>query len=68
MRQRLIRVAVEMNKKRKIFVTEIGEKIEIVKTVRQKLERFDGNIIANTPVRYYEIFAQDVTRTKNGYI
>jgi RecA-family ATPase len=25
------------------------------------------NIIANTPVRGYEIFAQEVTRTKNGY-
>ena len=25
------------------------------------------NIIKNTPVRGYEIFAQDVTLTKNGY-
>ena len=25
------------------------------------------NIIANTPVRGYEVFAQEVTLTKNGY-
>jgi hypothetical protein len=46
-------VAGEMNKKAKIFVTEV--------------ETAMVNIIANTPVRGYEIFAQEVTRTKNGY-
>ena len=58
-------VAGEMNKKAKIFVTEVG-KTE-VKTVVTEVETAMVNIIANTPVRGYEIFAQEVTRTKNGY-
>ena len=58
-------VAGEMNKKAKIFVTEIGK--TNVKTVVTEVETAMVNIIANTPVRGYEIFAQEVTRTKNGY-
>jgi hypothetical protein len=58
-------IAGEMNKKSKIFVTEIGK--TNVKTVVTEVETALVNIIANTPVRGYEIFAQEVTRTKNGY-
>ena len=58
-------VAGEMNKKAKIFVTEVG-KTE-VKTVVTEVETAMVNIIANTPVRGYEVFAQEVTLTKNGY-
>ena len=58
-------VAGEMNKKAKIFVTEIGK--TNVKTVVTEVETAMVNIIANTPVRGYEIFEQDVTLTKNGY-
>ena len=58
-------VAGEMNKKAKIFVTEIGK--TNVKTVVTEVETAMVNVIANTPVRGYEIFAQEVTRTKNGY-
>ena len=58
-------VAGEMNKKAKIFVTEVG-KTE-VKAVVTEVETAMVNIIANTPIRGYEIFAQEVTRTKNGY-
>jgi len=58
-------IAGEMNKKAKIFVTEIGK--TNVKTVVTEVETALVNIISNTPVRGYEIFAQEVTRTKNGY-
>ena len=58
-------VAGEMNKKAKIFVTEIGK--TNVKTVVTEVETAMVNVIANTPVRGYEIFAQEVTRTKAGY-
>jgi hypothetical protein len=55
----------EMNKKAKIFVTEVGK--TNVKTVVTEVETAMVNIISNTPVRGYEIFAQEVTRTKKGY-
>ena len=58
-------VAGEMNKKAKIFVTEVSK--TNVKTVVTEVETAMVNIISNTPVRGYEIFAQEVTRTKKGY-
>ncbi len=58
-------VAGEMNKKAKIFVTEIGKTNQ--KTVVEDVETALINVISNTPVRGYEIFAQEVTRTKKGY-
>ena len=58
-------VAGEMNKKAKIFVTEIGKTNQ--KTVVEEVETALVNVISNTPVRGYEIFAQEVTRTKKGY-
>ena len=58
-------VAGEMNKKSKIFVTEIGKTNQ--KTVVEEVETALVNVISNTPVRGYEIFAQEVTRTKKGY-
>ena len=58
-------VAGEMNKKAKIFVTEIGKTNQ--KTVVEEVETALVNVISNTPVRGYEIFAQEVTRTKQGY-
>ena len=58
-------VAGEMNKKAKIFVTEIGKTNQ--KTVVEDVETALVNVISNTPVRGYEIFAQEVTRTKKGY-
>ena len=58
-------VAGEMNKKAKIFVTEIGKTNQ--KTVVEDVETALVNVISNTPVRGYEIFAQEVPRTKKGY-
>ena len=55
----------EMNKESKQFITELG-KTE-VKTVVTEVETVLVNIISDTPVRGYEIFAQDVTLTKHGY-
>ena len=55
----------EMNKESKQFITELG-KTE-TKTVVSEVESALVNKIENTPVRGYEIFAQDVTITKNGY-
>ncbi len=55
----------EMNKESKQFITELG-KTE-TKTVVSEVESAIVNTISNTPVRGYEIFAQDVTLTKNGY-
>ena len=55
----------EMNKKAKIFTTELGK--SQTKTVVTDVETTLVNIIKNTPVRGYEIFAQEVTLTKNGY-
>ena len=54
----------EMNKKAKIFTTELGKNTN--KTVVTDVETTLINIIKNTPVRGYEIFAQEVTLTKNG--
>ena len=55
----------EMNKSSKQFITELG-KTE-TKTIVSEVESTIVNLIKNTPVRGYEIFAQDVTLTKNGY-
>ena len=55
----------EMNKESKQFIKELG-KTE-TKTVVTEVETAIVNIISDTPVRGYEIFAQDVTLTKNGY-
>ena len=55
----------EMNKESKQFIKELG-KTE-TKTVVTEVETVLVNIISETPVRGYEIFAQDVTLTKNGY-
>ena len=53
----------EMNKESKQFIKELG-KTE-TKTVVTEVETIVVNIISDTPVRGYEIFAQDVTLTKN---
>ena len=55
----------EMNKKSSQFITELG-KTE-TKTIVSEVESVLVNIIKDTKVRGYEIFAQEVTRTKNGY-
>ena len=55
----------EMNKKAKIFTTELGKNTN--KTVVTDVETTLVNIIKQTPVRGYEVFAQEVTLTKNGY-
>lgn len=55
----------KMNKQSKQFITELG-KTE-TKTVVSEVESTLVNSIKNTPVRGYEIFAQDVTLTKAGY-
>ena len=55
----------EMNKKAKIFVTELGKTYQ--KSVVTDVETTLVNIIKETPVRGYEIFAQEVTMTKNDY-
>jgi len=55
----------KMNKQSKQFITELG-KTE-TKTVVSEVESVLVNSIKNTPVRGYEIFAQDVTLTKQGY-
>jgi hypothetical protein len=55
----------EMNKQSKQFVTELGKTEQ--KTVVSEVESTIVNLIRNTPVRGYEIFAKDVTITKNGY-
>jgi len=55
----------EMNKKAKIFVTELGKSQN--KTVVTDVESTLINVIKNTQVRGYEVFAQEVTLTKQGY-
>ena len=55
----------EMNKKAKIFTTELGKNVQ--KTVVTDVETTLVNIIKNTPVRGYEVWKQEVTLTKNGY-
>ena len=55
----------EMNKQSKQFVTELGK--TNTKTVVSEVESTLVNVIKDTPVRGYEVFAQDVTLTKNNY-
>lgn len=55
----------EMNKQSKQFVTELGKSQN--KTVVSEVESTLVNVIKNTPVRGYEVFAQDVTLTKSNY-
>lgn len=55
----------EMNKQSKQFITELGK--TQTKTVVSEVESTIVNLIKDTPVRGYEIFAQDVTMTKQGY-
>ena len=55
----------EMNKKIKIFVTELGKTNQ--KSIVTDVESALVNHIKETQVRGYEIFAQEVTMTKNGY-
>ena len=55
----------EMNKSSKQFITELGK--TQTKTVVSEVESTIVNLIKNTPVRGYEIFAKDVTITKQKY-
>ena len=55
----------EMNKSSKIFITELGKNHN--KTTVSEVESTIVNLIMKTPVRGYEIFAKDITMTKNGY-
>ena len=55
----------EMNKSSKIFITELGRNHN--KTTVSEVESTIVNLIKDTPVRGYEIFAKDVTITKNNY-
>ena len=55
----------EMNKQSKQFITELGK--SQTKTVVSEVESTLVNVIKDTPVRGYEVFAQDVTLTKNNY-
>ena len=55
----------EMNKKAKIFTTELGKNLQ--KTVVTDVETTLVNIIKNTHVRGYEVWKQEVTLTQNGY-
>ena len=55
----------EMNKSTKQFITELGK--THTKTTVSEVEMTIINLIKDTPVRGYEIFAKDVTLTKNNY-
>ena len=55
----------EMNKSTKQFITELGR--THTKTTVSEVEMTIVNLIKDTPVRGYEIFAKDVTITKNNY-
>ena len=55
----------EMNKQSKQFITELGKTTQ--KTVVSEVESTLVNVIKSTPVRGYEVFAQDVTLTKENY-
>jgi hypothetical protein len=55
----------EMNKSSKQFITEIGKTHN--KSTVTEVESTIVNLIKDTPVRGYEIFAKDVTITKQGY-
>ena len=55
----------EMNKSTKQFITELGK--THTKTTVSEVEMTIVNLIKDTPVRGYEIFAKDVTITKSNY-
>jgi len=55
----------EMNKQSKQFITELGKTNK--KSTVTEVESVLVNVIKNTPVRGYEIWAQEVTLTKHGY-
>src|SRR5210317_690264 len=55
----------EMNKSSKQFITELGK--THTKTTVTEVESTIVNLIKETKVRGYEIFAKDVTITKQGY-
>ena len=55
----------EMNKQSKQFITELGK--SETKTIVSQVESTLVNVIQNTPVRGYEVFAQEVTATNQGY-
>lgn len=55
----------EMNKQSKQFITELGK--NETKSVVTDVESTLVNIIERTPVRGYEIFAQEVSSTTKGY-
>jgi len=55
----------EMNKKLKIFVTELGKTNQ--KSIVSDVESALVNQIKETPVRGYEVFAQEVTLTNTNY-
>src|SRR6056300_1546613 len=55
----------EMNKSSKQFITELGKQHN--KTTVTEVESTIVNLIKDTPVRGYELFAKDVTITKQGY-
>ena len=55
----------EMNKKIKIFVTELGKTNQ--KSIVTDVESALVNHIEETQVRGYEVFEQEVTMTINGY-
>ena len=58
-------VAGEMNKQSKQFITELGKTNS--KTTVTEVESTLVKVIKNTPVRGYEIWKQDGTKTKTGY-
>ena len=55
----------EMNKSSKQFITELGKTNN--KTTVSEVESTIVNLIKDTPVRGYEVFAKDVTITKEKY-
>jgi len=55
----------QMNKSSKQFITELGKNQN--KTTVSEVESTIVNLIKDTPVRGYEIFAKDVTITKQKY-
>jgi len=55
----------EMNKQSKQFITELGKTEQ--KTVVSQVESTLVNVIQNTPVRGYEVFATEVSTTNQGY-
>ena len=55
----------EMNKQSKQFITELGKTEQ--KTIVSQVESTLVNIIQNTPVRGYEVFATEVSTTNQGY-